>query len=393
MARADVYTRIPLDRAAQILGIDPLHFNSVVSDNRPEVYACDDLWFQYPSQRIGQASRDDLAIALRSAEDQVFVHLGYPLVPIWVQEEEQPLVVPGNLNSRGHHKSIRTSSGYIIAGGVRAKSLISAAAAVVYSDADGDGYAETATVTVPTSVTDGQEVHVYYPSKAGADAWEIRPITVTLSGGNAVIVFKKELAVDENLIEKYPSPDDPTIVVDGDDNNNFLATVDVYRVYHDGSDHGTMYGESSCDDNSPATGTVELVVRNGPLGIFAYSQMDWNATDLEFNHPASPVYEAYRILLNYRAGVVNHFLPRPYLDMEPQWERAIVYYAVSLLDREVSGCENTHNIWAKQSEDLALSDQGKSYSVAFADLSNPLGTTRAALNLWKMIKRHRKAIR
>lgn len=410
MARASVYTRIPLDRAAAILGIDPLHFNGVVSSYRPELFACDDLWFQYASQREGQASREDLALALRAAEDKVFKELGYPLVPIWVRNEEHQLthayavelVNPYGRNSRGLAKSVRSKLGYVIQGGIRAKSLIDDAAAVVYSDVDGDGYAETATVTVSTTVTDGQEIHVYYPGESGSDAWEIRPIRVTLSGGTATIKFRKELAPDVNLIEKYTHPGDNTLTINGDDNANFLATVDVYRVYNDPSVQATLYSEfescnacggSGCDYCEADSTTACLYVRNGKLGILAYTPGDWDAEEENFVSPENTISEPDKIVISYRAGLVNHDLTYPYLDMEPQWERAIVYYAISLLDREMSGCENTHNIWTYQNEDLAksVSSQGSSvsYSINFTDMSNPFGTTRAALDLWRMVKRHR----
>jgi hypothetical protein len=399
MAHASSYTRIPLDNAAKILGIDPLHFNSVVTEFRPELNACDDLWFQYAPQREGQASREDLALALRMAEDQTFIHLGYPLVPIWVVDEEQKVpvtydvsLVNRNYNSQGFSKSIRVDRGYALEGGVKAKSVIEENSAVVYSDNDGDGYDETATVVVPTTLTDGQEVHLYYPGESGSDYWEIRPITVSISANTATITFKKELAVLPDLIEKYASPSDPVLTVDGDDNNNFLEVADVYRVYNDPSDHGLIYAESTCDAGVE-TATIQITVRNGPLGVFSFRLAEWDSTNESWETGCSSVINPYRLLLKYRAGKVNHEMPRPYFDLEPQWERAIVYYAATLLDRAVSGCENTHNIWALYTEDLALSENGRSYSVAFADLANPLGTSRAALNLWKMIKRHRKAIR
>jgi hypothetical protein len=399
MARASVYTHIPLDRAAQILGIDPLHFNSVVSAIRPEESACDDLWFQYPSQREGQASREDLALALRTAEDRTFFYLGYPLVPTWFQSEEHMLPRPYatelaavGWNSRGSLKSIRSDFTQVIEAGIRAKTLVQANNTITYTDVDGDGYPEEAEITLATTVTIGQELHVYYPGEGGSDFWEVRPVTVTLSGGNAVITFRREQVANKDLLERYASPFNPTLVVDGDDDANFLTLVDVYRVYNDPSTQGVMYAEDSCTDGVTSD-TAQLTVRNGKLGIFAYQHRAWDATTSSWVAPTATLVEPFRMLISYRAGLINYNLPRPLLDMEPRWERAIVYYASSLLDREVSGCENTHNIWAKMTEDLAKTDGGKSFSLGFDDLRSPLGTTRAGLDLWRMIKRERVASR
>lgn len=406
MARTDVYTRIPLDRAAAILGIDPLHFNSVVSDNRPEVYACDDIWYQYPSQNVGQASREDLAIALRTAEDRIFDILGYPLIPIWIKDEVHPIPKPyavelgHGYNSIGQPKSVVAKYGEVISGGTKAVSLIDDNAVIVYSDPDGDGYDERATVTVNTTVTAVEEIHIFYPGKDGRDVWEIRPITVSISGGVATITFRRELAVLETLIERYGTPVNPTITVDGDDDANFLTAVDVYRVYTDTTNQAVMYAPNGCYgcDGSGCTvcgsqnNTACLYIRNPRLGIVAFSPATWDEEDERFETP-SCIYPADYIKISYRAGKINHDQEYPYSRMDPQWERGIVYYAASLLDREVAGCENTHNIWNYLNEDLAKSESSGgtsiSYSILFSDFSNPLGTTRAALDLWRLVKRHR----
>lgn len=134
MARSDVATLIPLDRAARILGIDPYHFNSIVTSRRPEKSSCDDIWFQYAEQRIGQASRYDLSVALSKAEEQTAEYLGYYPMPTWIEGEDCTVTRPfaveltnrNGINSMGRAKSIRTQRGFVVETGSRAKTLIEA---------------------------------------------------------------------------------------------------------------------------------------------------------------------------------------------------------------------------------------------------------------------------
>src|SRR4030042_959793 len=142
MAYAQVRTLIPLDNFANVLQLDPIHFNSIVTALRPERNACDSVYTQHDWQDAGRVSRETVALAIKQAEDTVTSYLGYFPVPDWVEEEEHPLTRPFkpeltyaiNINTQGKKQSITTDTGYFIEGGRKAKTLISANSAVVYSD-------------------------------------------------------------------------------------------------------------------------------------------------------------------------------------------------------------------------------------------------------------------
>lgn len=407
MARADVTTLIPLDRAAYVLGIDPAHFNGIVTLRRPNNNACDDFWSQFAWQHTGRASREDLAVALRQAEDLVITLLGFSPVPMWVESEEKIVQKPyaveltnlRSLNSRMQYKSIRANLGYVIEAGLKTKALIQASAAIVYSDADGDGYNELATVSVATTVTSTEQIHVYFPGEAGDDRWEIRPIDVSIAGGTATITFSRFLVPLPDLWIQDPPESDPVWRdIDGDVIGNFLTVVDVYRVYTDPSQHATFYHEDSCTSCGGSgcaacafdTQTACLKIRDSRLGLLAYTPATWNATTLEYDYSSDTcLNDPDKILINYRAGLINRREKHPYWDLEPQWERAIVFYAYTTLDRHDSRCQNTHNIWLNMSEDLSKVQQDHSYILSPEDLRSPFGTTRAGLNLWRLIQRHR----
>lgn len=412
MARSDIVTMIPLDRAARILGIDPYHFNMITTTRRPQTNACDDVWFQTAEQNIGQASRYDLSAALYQAEQQVTRYLGYSPMPAWIYQEECQITKPfaveltnyKGINSRGKFKSLRTKLGYILEAGKRTKTLIEAGAAVAYSDANGDGYNELATVTVVTTVTEPQEICVFFAGKSGEDGWEIRPIEVSISGGTATITFQRYLVPLPELWETDPSEDDPHWrTINGDDITKFVEEVDVYRVYTDTTDQATLYYENSCTSCGGSgcaacafdTESACLRIRDSRLGLFSYSPAEWDAVNERFNFSDGCYSNPSKIKINYRAGFINDnpsARPKyPYKQMDMLWERSIVYYAFTIMDRvdENNLCGNTQNLWNTMSEDLARSENGRSYTLAFKHMQNPLGTTRAAINLWRMIEQHR----
>lgn len=299
MARSDIVTQVPLDRAAKIMGIDPYHFNQITTVRRPETNACADIWFQYTEQRVGQLSRDDFAVALKQAEDTITHYLGYTLIPQWVVDEEQPITKPASpemvnisgRNSRGQAKSVVTNRGFVIAGGIRTKTLIEANTPIIYSDNNGDGYVEFCTVTVNTTVTDPEEIHVYFPGLDGSDKWEIRPISVSISGGIATITFYRYLVPLPDQWTVDPDAGDILRNINGDDINAFLPDVDVYRVYNDVSSQATLYAEGTCLNCSGTgceacgwtTNTACLRVRDSRRGIVTYSSATWNEDTEQFD--------------------------------------------------------------------------------------------------------------
>ena len=180
-------------------------------------------------------SRESLAEAIKDAEDQLSNYVGYNLLPTWEIDERHNTQRPGmpelfssGYNIRGQYKNIRTDKFHVISGGQRAKTVIEADSTITRSDEDGDGYAETCTVTAATSVTDVNEIRVFYPEENGADEWEIRPLdSVSISGGTVTIAFKVWQIALPDLLEGLNAKG-----INGDNASNFLTEVDVYRVWN-----------------------------------------------------------------------------------------------------------------------------------------------------------------
>lgn len=414
MARSDTLTLIPLDSLAKILQIDPLHFNGVVSARRPLRNACDDVWLQHDYQFVGRTSRESLAMALRQAEDTVMQFIGYSPAPRWFIEEPHQIEPisrtdafgVGFLNVRGLSKSIQSNYGYVLSGGQRAVSAIEAGSAITYSDPDGDGFNELATVSVVTALTDPDEIHVFYPGESADPRWEIRPINVSISGGVATITFGMQLAVLPELLDLFTDLTDAPPTVDGDDLTNFLTTVDVYRVYNDPSEQAIFYTEGTCFscDGSGCTAcgfdaeTGCIGLRDPVLGILTYNRADWNDTTSSFDKASfTNTREPDRVKIWYRAGWVDQTLSRPLRYIDPTWERMIGFYAITLLDTDPPGCDNTRRVWKKYQENLAKSQSigngvGSSTQLSDRDLGNPFGTTFGAVRLFRYITSNNKQL-
>src|SRR5512147_2748073 len=168
MARSNVKTWLPLDRFFEIIGINPLNANQFASNTLFPNNTCGDVFFQYDWQHSDRVGREQIAMTIQQAEKEIAAEAGFNLMPDWTVQERLAYpspAVPGmygnGLNPRWMLKSVELSKGWIISGGVRTKTLIQAGGVVVRTDDDGDGYAETVTVTVPTTITDTNEIHLY----------------------------------------------------------------------------------------------------------------------------------------------------------------------------------------------------------------------------------------
>lgn len=400
MARADTLTWLSIDRYAAIMGINPLVINQVYSQFINNSL-CNDVWFQMAWQRSNQVSREDLAQAIQDAERQIANYVGYNLLPDWIVDERQPTVRPARrelyngpgLNIRGQAKSIAARKGYAVSGGIKARSLIQAAAAIVYSDSDGDTYKETATVTVNTTVA-ACEIRAFFPvsqigaSLAGSDKWEIRPITVTKAANVATIVFHREQVPLPDLWERLNAAS-----IDGDVDANFLTTIDVYRVYNDPQQQVyflweqpdcAVCGGSGCTACEQSTQTGCLTVRDTRLGILAYNPATWNATDSAFDAAEYvECREPDRLRLWYYAGWTDDSLACPRTTLDPYWERTIAYYATALLDRQFCDCNNAEHFADYWREDLARNGAEVSYQNSPALIGSIFGTTRGGWYAWQ----------
>ncbi len=421
MARTKVLTKLPLDEWARIMGLSPIHFNGVFLPGLTPAI-CESPWLQFAWQTADRIGREELARAIAQAEADLERHVGYRLVPTWEEDEWHQTVRPlrkdlFNLNStdiRSFAQAVQADMGHMITGGVKASTLIEADSAIVYSDPDGDGYDEVATVTATVAAgQDPCEVRIYFPVSnplvlsSPEDQWEIRPIDVTIAGTIATIRFRREQAVLPELqLDVAPLADDShQRGVEGDDDTNFLALVDVYRVFNDPQTQVLMMWEglgigcSSC--NGTGCAQCEYSTQTGCFtargdikqSIVGYRPGTWNAATLVFDAAALTVARQPDIVrLWYYAGLREKTLTCSTREMAPEWQRVVAQYAAAILDRQVCACENVHanvEFWQK---DMAMRGTDEGLSMPVSLLDNPFGTRRGAIAAWQKVISYKAAI-
>lgn len=406
---ASTKTKLSLSAWAKIFGMHPLHFNQVRLDTNLH---CDQILFQHEWQTADHVSREEIARAIAEAESNIELYLGYRLTPTWEVDEWRETIKPfrpemvsyNGHDVRGFLNTVRANWGYMISGGVEAKTLIDADAAITYSDEDGDGYFETATVTVSTTVQDINEICVFYPGRDGDDGWEIRPIEVVINAGTATITFRRELAVISSKLDAFDIEGAEAI---GTEDEDFLEEVDVYRRYNDPQTQVTMMweppagglcgtcGGSGCSSCSYSVQTGCLLLRGDPRqSILAYHPAEWDEDELEFTSTSWSVSRQPDIVrLYYYAGWRNKS-QRYVSRMSPEWERIVAYYAASLLDRPPCDCSKGN--WAYWRQDLTLITGDEDGRPVFRDPSgllgnsiqdNPFGSRRGAVNAWRHVSK------
>jgi len=392
-----------LDRWFQIMGINPLHANQLFHPSLTN-NTCGDVWFQHEWQHSDRVGRDAVAMAIQAAEAEISAEAGYNLMPDWVAQERLNFPRPavpeaygvGSYNQRWQNKSIELRKAHIISGGVKTKTLIEAGATFERQDLDTDTFQETCKVTVATTVTDENEIRVFYPGKEGKDIWEIRPIAVTISGGNAVITFKVWQIVAANQMETI----DPE-AIDATDDHNYESTVDVYRVYNDPQTQVLFMWENSTGEymcnscNACEYGTQSgcFHIRDERLGFVVPVPATWNSDDESFTTAYwSVCRDPDQIKAWYYSGYQDLNLERPKADMAPYWEYAIAYYAASKLDRPVCGCSNVQQFIDKWRLDAMANDrEDVTLNITPELLANKLGATMGAIYAYKRI--HQNGIR
>lgn len=410
MARASIKTQLSLDRWAQLMGLNPLHFNQVRFDE-PDNAICSDIYFQYNWQTADHISREQLAQTIAEAEQDIEQWLGYHLSPQWEVDEWRPALRPNNpefVNYNGHdirgfRQTVHADFGYFISGGIQAKTLIEAGAAITYTDVDGDGYKETATVTVNTVAQDINEIAIFYPGKDGDDAWEIQIPEVSIAVPVATIVFRREQAVIPEKLEAYNIEGAEAIgTVDAD----FLETVDVYRRYNDPQAQASFLweplatglcgtcGGSGCTVCAYATQTGCLVLRGEPRqSIVGYWPAVWNETTLDFDRVPWAVHRLPDIIRLYYYSGWRDKNAKYVSRLASEWERIVAYMTAARLPRPPCDCSaDTWRYW-REDFNLASGDEnGPQYFQPLTSrgkfpnpLDNPFGSKRGEMQAWNKV--------
>ncbi len=301
-------------RYARILGYYECSYFGVRRAGAPE--SCRSIWVL--------RERDMVERYLAEAQEEIEQQTVYPLCVRWF-EEDHYFTVP-----------LRTNWGKVIAGGVRALQAIAENTAVDHST-------DPAVIgPLGTTVTDTSEVKVYYPSTESDEPYEIEPSRMTLAGGLLTIWIPRCRMVHPDYMDNARTGVDYTVLT------NFLASVDVMRVYNDTSTNGTLIWPHACDNCtdctcptcSEYTQDACLYVKNGETGAVdllpgTYANGVWTATTSGSGCCCGP---AERARVYYMAGMQ---------DVTRQAEDAVIRLAHAKMPEEPCACELVKLLWAR----------------------------------------------
>lgn len=430
MAIAETYTLLSLDRYARLMGLDPVRFSGGAPVNLasgatlfPLLNDVKNIWPQSSWLSTDQIGRDELARIIAEAERDIAEFLGYWPAPVWISQEMHPYpkgYQPGRvgfgLGTDGKFRALKTKFAKFIQGGRRAVTLVEAGAAVVYSDPDGDGFNELATVTVlNVTQTDECKLKAYFASHGGAQAWEIRePLSKSLAAGTLVLTFRPWQLLDPDVQRGFPA-DEPMLTGTGlnmTDTDNLVDTIDVYYEYTDttqaqalfyfegypsnlGAFPAALSGCSCCDGDGCAACTQNtqngcLTWRDVDRGLvvpipasYDEDSGEWVSADWTCSR------EPDSVKLYYQAGAVsNEFRSGSSCrEMESQLERAIAYLATARVGIEYPSNNNVKALVRDLDVDLTRQVQdGDSYRTSFEVLDCPFGTKKGEVQAWRLLQ-------
>ncbi len=436
MTRANTYTLLALDRFFSLIGVSPAHASGGAGSTYfPDINQCSDVFFQYMWQQMNNVSREEIAQAIKSAEDDITNVLGYSPAPQWIEQDVRnypqyfrPEVISfGMSDVRGMGKSVPLSQGKFIQGGRRTVTLVTAGVTVTRTDDDGDGFKETATVTCSTSVTNKCELKVFFAGESGAQIWEIRPPrSVTLTGGVVTFKFWSWQFLKPSLQNAIPISTVTTnnapygvapINIEAD--ASYVTTCDVYREYNDYTQASATFlwerarlmslglwpvvgfccsscggvGCAACDFITQ-DGCIHARDANGTAVVPSPASYDSDAGQWDFS-TMSVCRDPDLVKLYYKAGEQSQdFLQGKTCDpLSNYLAEAIAMLAVAKVPRPFCTCNNslamTGNLVDGWQRDLSFTgsrEQGN-FQVSQADLDNPFGTRAGAVLAWKRVGR------
>ncbi len=409
-------TLLSLPRYAQILGINPVLFQGAVGQTvfPLEGNRCSDVWPRYSWQLSDQIAHEDLAFAILQAEDELTRVLGYPPAPMWFTQEvkqfsqfHRPDLVGGyGRDVRGYRKSVEAKHAKVINVGRRTVTLIgtptTGGGGLVYSDEDSDGFAETATISIATTVTQACDLKVYFTGTSGAEEWEIRPArSAVISGGIATLIFDSWLFIDPELQSAAPSTDG-YMAVDVTTTTNYVGSVDVYREFTDTTTVSSQFfwepeitipilcsncGGVGCIACAHTSQDGCLFIRDVDNGTVVPTPATYDATNAQWIADTFSVGRDPDVVkIWYQAGAIDdRFLGGSSCDpLSDFFARVIAWIATARIERPFCQCGNVTALTDSWREELTR--QGETaHLFDFSLLKAPFGTRRGELMAWKAI--------
>lgn len=411
-------------------GFRPWQFNNLSGVGTPDD-GCVDTVKQYSWQDANKPAREDIARAIRSAEDVLLEEMHFSVAPRFVEETisfpryyNSRLTNMGIADASGRWMAVRVSEGYVQKTGVETYTALSLALAITLSDADSDGVNDTfvsasfATTLIGTQV---DEIEAYYASadrldsEPAGDAWKIAPVAVVITGGNATI-RGRAWQVTKPIKQQSASG----VALDVATAANYVTTIDVYRHFADPTgitaatvqatltwetppwpsgccgDTGLTFTDVSADPSALATMLARAGVRDSTLGLVYLGEAVYDSTTgfwagVSWGGCRPPD----KALIRYQAGYPlekGRYASDPYRNgrVSERMTRIVAMLSAAKLGRSIDACSVSNRLLTDMQFDLARSSgaNDESYGLTTREVLNcPWGTRRGAVLAWKEAQR------
>jgi len=245
----DIELAVTLDRYQELMRLPIAAFNGLNKPDENPVYACSTIW--------KKSERDAVLLALHQAEEMREEELGYHIAPKYEVmdnlEYASPIILPVNkhLIKLGKKTVVDIQDGYVLNLGVESAPN------------------DPVILTVATTVTDIGEIFVYYPN----EDYKITPYSISISAGVATIKIPRSRLVKPELQDDREDP------LDYYENDNFLATVDIKRIYYDPATMFEYVWLSDC--NTCTLSTLTTTTQN------AYARISDHRLAIIYHEPTS----------------------------------------------------------------------------------------------------------
>lgn len=391
-------TLLALDDFRRIIGWNPWHFWGFSNDRHAPTSACNGVVRQYAWQGADAAGRTDVLEAIRVAEDKLRRFLGYSVAPRFEYDE---VTWPKHYNTRtnrlwsadagGRFVAVKVNHGKVRTLGAPKRDFIGNAA-LSFQDRDADELEEQFTLTIGTTVTNIDELAVYFASTDRYDGsgvserWRVQPVSITIASGTATITGSKWLVGKPLLGENMTVNDiDPTV------SGNFVTQLAVYRYYADTTNQGEFVWESApggcidcTDPSSEHTATARYSLRDANLGWVGGEAATYNADSGAWCPTAwGLVREPARARVAYLAGA-----PLEYGQMSGQFKAIVARLAAAEMPNRICACDTANKALHQWQFEMsrAAGANDEQYSISPEDLNCPFGTRQGQIWAWKRAK-------
>lgn len=391
---------LPLDEWRRIMGFHPFHFWQLADTAlAPVTSACNTLVFESSWQYADAVGRSDILRAIQHAEDKLADYLGFAPAP---RQEYDEVPFPQFFDPRNTYLSSADAQGRWLALNLTKRRVATLGtltvaeigdAAVTLSDTDGDGLNDTFTVSIATTVTDPDQLAVYFAAADRFDGsdlserWRVVPVSVSIAAGVATIKGRAWTIVKP---VQYSGVGRNGLEATG---NVYAGTLTVARRAVDTTQQGEWLWETSpgggCDTNDPSgyyAQGARYIVRNSDAGIVAGEAAEYDTDAQVWGATAWPVaYAPERARVYYTAGYTDGSAPMA------EWMKIVVArLAAAEMAAPICGCKVANRELSRWQFDLALQSgaaDAEGYQLSFEDMNCPFGTRRGQVYAWHEIQR------